>query len=409
MRILYVHQHFCIPRGAGGVRSYQMARSLIDAGHEVVIICGSAVGALTGLEGPYRFSMRRGIIDGIRVIEIDCRYKNADRFLLRAFKFLKFSLWSVLISLVEKFDLMIATSTPLTVGLPAITARWLRFKRVVFEVRDLWPELPAAMGVIRNRFVLAALSALEWMSYRSAVQLIGLAPGICDGIAKRGIDRACITLIPNGCDADLFQAPAMAVSRPVGVAETDLLAVFTGAHGIANGLDAVLDAARVLKERSRLDIKLMLVGDGMKKPALIKRAKEEGLDNVIFSSPIPKPELSKLMATADIGMQILLNVPAFYYGTSPNKFFDYLSAGLPVLINYPGWLAELIIEAKCGYAVPPANPIRFADALEHAADHRAELPQMRAGSRRLAERFDRNVLSQDFVRIIEKAGGSSGK
>jgi glycosyltransferase involved in cell wall biosynthesis len=300
---------------------------------------------------------------------------------------------------------MIATSTPLTVGLPAIAARWLRRKRVVFEVRDLWPELPAAMGVIRNHLILSALSALEWMSYRSAVQLIGLAPGICEGIAKRGISPERITLIPNGCDTDLFRVAPGTVSRPPGISDTDLLAVFAGAHGIANGLDAVLDAARVLKERNRHDIKLMLVGNGMKKPALVKRAREEGLDNVIFKDPMPKPELSKLMASADLGMQILLNVPAFYYGTSPNKFFDYVSAGLPVLNNYPGWLAGLITEEKCGYAVPAADATRFADALEHAADNRKELQQMRAGAHRLAERFERNVLSRDFVRVIEKAGG----
>ncbi len=405
MRILYVHQHFCIPKGAGGVRSYQMARRLLDVGHDVTMICGSHVGAQTGLHGAYSAGVRRGNVDGIRVIEIDCGYKNADRLLLRALKFVKFAVRAVWISLVERYDVMIATSTPLTVGVPAVAARWLRGKRVVFEVRDLWPELPAAMGVIKSRFVLFSLSALEWMSYHSATRLIGLAPGICDGIAKRGIDREKISLVPNGCDADIFQAAGEPGDRPAGVANTDLLALFTGAHGIANGLDAVLDAARVLKQRNRNDIKIMLVGDGMKKPALMKRAQEEGLDNVVFSKPVSKGELSRLMASADLGMQILLDVPAFYYGTSPNKFFDYLTAGLQVLNNYPGWLAELIVEERCGYAVPPRDPVRFADALEHAADHRAELLDMRAGSRRLAARFDRDVLFKDFVDVIERANG----
>src|SRR5690606_20968193 len=248
---------------------------LIDAGHEVTMICGSHVGAKTGLEGPFSSGIRRGTVDGIRVIEIDCRYKNADPLAIRALKFLKFAARAVWIALVEKYDVMVATSTPLTVGLPAIAAKWLRGKRVVFEVRDLWPELPAAMGVIKSRFVLFLLSALEWASYHSAEQLIGLAPGICEGIAKRGIDPARITLIPNGCDYDIFQAASARGERPAGVAETDLLALFTGAHGIANGLDAVLDAALVLKQRNRNDIKLMLIGEGMKKPALVKRAKEE--------------------------------------------------------------------------------------------------------------------------------------
>jgi glycosyltransferase involved in cell wall biosynthesis len=382
-----------------------MARRLIDAGHDVMMICGSSIGATTGLHGPFSVGVRRGAVDGIRVIEINCEYKNADRFLVRSLKFVKFAIWAVALSLLEKYDLMIATSTPLTVGVPAVAARWLRGKRVVFEVRDLWPELPEAMGVIKNRFVLLSLSALEWMSYHSAARLIGLAPGICEGIAKRGIDPERISLVPNGCDADIFQAPGEPVSRPQGVSDTDLLVLYTGAHGIANGLEAILDAARVLKERNRRDIKIMLVGDGMKKPALMKRADEEGLDNVIFARPVAKGELSRLMSSADLGLQILLDVPAFYYGTSPNKFFDYLSAGLPVLNNYPGWLADLITQERCGYAVPPRDASRFADALERAADNRAELLDMRAGSRRLAAKFDRNVLYKDFVDVIERASG----
>jgi glycosyltransferase involved in cell wall biosynthesis len=382
-----------------------MARRLIDAGHDVTMVCGSHVGAATGLQGPYSGGVRRGAVDGIHVIEIDCDYKNADSLLVRALKFMKFAVRAVGIALVEKYDVMIATSTPLTVGLPAIAARWLRGKRVVFEVRDLWPELPAAMGVIKSRFVLLSLSALEWLSYHSATRLIGLAPGICDGIAKRGIERDRIALVPNGCDADIFGSDGGSAIRPAGVAESDLLAIFTGAHGIANGLDAVLDAARVLKQRNRNDIKLLLIGDGGRKAALVKRAAEEGLDNVIFAKPVSKGDLSRLMSGADLGMQILLDVPAFYYGTSPNKFFDYLSAGLPVLNNYPGWLAELITQERCGYAVPPRDPARFADALERAADNRKELLEMRAGSRRLAAKFDRNVLFKDFVDVVERAGG----
>lgn len=405
MRILYVHQHFCIPKGAGGVRSYQMARRLIDTGHDVTMLCGSHVGATTGVQGPYSGGVRRGIVDGIHVIEIDCGYKNSDSLFVRALKFVKFAARAVGIALVEKYEVMVATTTPLTVGVPAIAARWLRGKRVVFEVRDLWPELPAAMGVIKSRFVLWSLSALEWASYHSATRLIGLAPGICEGIAKRGIERDRIALVPNGCDSDIFDSDGGPAIRPAGVAESDLLAIFTGAHGIANGLDAVLDAAAVLKQRNRNDIKLLLIGDGGKKPALVKRAAEEGLDNVIFAKPVAKGELSRLMAGADLGMQILLDVPAFYYGTSPNKFFDYLSAGLPVLNNYPGWLAELITQERCGYAVPPRDPARFADALERAADHRHELLEMRAGSRRLAAKFDRNVLFKDFVDVVERAGG----
>lgn len=215
-------------------------------------------------------------------------------------------------------------------SVPKPAPRWLRRKPFVFEVRDLWPELPKAMGVIRNPVVLWAMAVLEWISYRSAHRLIGLSPGIVEGIARRGVPRERTAMIPNGCDLDIFAAPAEPW-RPQGVADGDLMAVFTGAHGIANGLDAVLDAAAELKRRGREDIKLVLIGDGKLKPQLQARAEAEALNNVVFHPPVPKARLAGLMAAADVGMQILANVPAFYYGTSPNKFFDYIASGLPVL------------------------------------------------------------------------------
>mgnify|MGYP003332598044 FL=1 len=151
------------------------------------------------------------------------------------------------------------------------------------------------------------------------------------------------------------------------------------------------------KKRQRTDIKLVLVGDGMQKKALLERAAELQLDNVIFHDPVNKAKLAGLMASADIGLQILANVPAFYYGTSPNKFFDYISAGLPVLNNYPGWLAELITKEQCGFAVPPENPQAFADALEQAANQREKLIEMgRNGQQVAREQFNRSILSQKF-------------
>jgi glycosyltransferase involved in cell wall biosynthesis len=192
--------------------------------------------------------------------------------------------------------------------------------------------------------------------------------------------------------------------RPLGVAPTDLMAVFAGTHGIANGLDAVLDAAAELKVRQRNDIKLVLIGDGKLKSALQLRAQSLELDNVVFHSPVNKQTLAGLMANSDIGLQILANIPAFYFGTSPNKFFDYIAAGLPVLTNYPGWLADMITEAGCGYAVPPNNPVAFADALESAAENREKLRDMGQRGYNLAKaKFSRDLLASRWVEWVTAA------
>lgn len=403
MHVLYFHQHFSTPQGAAGTRSYEMARALLRAGHSVTMVCGSYGQGHTGLDAPFDRARRRGIVDGIDIIEFDLSYGNQMGFAQRVGVFARFAFGSVRVALREPADVVFATTTPLTAGIPGIVARWLRRKPFVFEVRDLWPELPRAMGVITNPVLLWLMSGLEWASYRSANRLIGLSPGIVEGIAARGVDRSRIAMVPNGCDMALFGTPGPAW-RPEGVRDDQLLAIFTGTHGPANGLDAVLDAAAVLRDRGRDDVRIALVGHGRDKAQLQTRARAERLDTVLFLDPVPKTRLAELMRGADIGLQILRNVPAFYYGTSPNKFFDYISAGLPVLNNYPGWLADMIVEHDCGFAVPPDDPVAFAEALIRAAEDRAGLRQKGENAGALAAHsFSRSVLAEQWVEWVTGA------
>ncbi|MCG9584126.1 glycosyltransferase family 4 protein [Vibrio tubiashii] len=385
-----------------------MAKRLIHHGHSVTMVCGTYGGGETGLVSAFKKGKREGYVDGIRIVEFDLAYSNSDSFITRSMTFAKFALKSIGLAFTEKYDVLFATTTPLTAGIPGIFARWLRGKPFVFEVRDLWPELPKEMGVIKNPVVLGLMSALEWVSYRSAHRCIGLSPGIVEGIKKRGVSPSKIELVPNGCDLSIF-GQAVNSWRPQGVSGSDLMAVFTGTHGVANGLDAVIDTAQELKARGRSDIKLVLVGQGKLKSKLELRAKKLDLDNVIFHPPVNKEKLAGLMESADIGMQLLANIPAFYFGTSPNKFFDYISAGLPVLNNYPGWLAGMIQEVKCGYTVDPDNSAEFAEALEHAADNRNDLVEMGVNARLLAEReFDRKLLADKWVSWVVGTKSSSG-
>ncbi len=398
MHVLYFHQHFSTPKGAAGIRSYQMAQALVREGHQVTMVCGSYGLGSTGIDTPFKNGSRTGVVDGIRVVEYELAYSNRDGFVQRAILFLKFALRSLKLALTEDFDVAFATTTPLTAGIPGIAARWLRGKKFVFEVRDLWPELPRAMGAITNPLVLVLMSVLEWVSYRSAHRCVALSPGIKEGIARLGVPSDRIELVPNGCDLEIFSELKVERWRPAEVAPDDLMAIFSGTHGLANGLDAVLDAAKVLKARRRTDIKLVLVGDGKLKRTLKERAQNEKLTAVVFLDAVPKAQLAGLLASADVGMQILANVPAFYYGTSPNKFFDYLAASKPVLTNYPGWVADLITEADCGFAVNPENASAFADALEAAAADRNKLRLMGENAGKLARsHFNRNSLAKDWV------------
>lgn len=400
MKVLYFHQHFTTPSVGGATRSYEFSRKLIERGHKVTLVCGET--AKLDLPSTESKDVFRGDIDGIDVIQIKIPYSNNDGIAKRAFTFIKFAWKGIQVAMKEEYDLLFATSTPLTAGLPGIWMKWFSIKKskFVFEVRDLWPELPKALGM-KNPILLWGMSVLEKLSYKKADGCIGLSPGICEGI-KRIVPEKKIELIPNGCDLDIFRPGNRENLQLNGVSPIDTVAVFTGAHGIANGLESVLDMASVLKQKNRNDIKITFIGDGKVKSDLVKRANDEGLDNCRFFDPVPKTVLNKIVSSADIGLMVLKNVPAFYYGTSPNKFFDYIASGLPVVNNYPGWLSDMIIENNCGLVVPPDNAEAFADAIIELADSPEKRKVMGVNSRSLAEKqFSRDDLAYKFVSFLE--------
>ena len=367
----------------------------------MTMVCGS--GGLKGwsLAAEPGRGWLRGVVAGIDVIALPLPYSNRDGLAKRALTFLRFALRSLVIALRQPCDLVFATSTPLTAGVPGIMAKVFRGKPFVFEVRDLWPELPRALGM-GNPLLLGGMSLLEWLAYRACDRAVGLSPGIVEGIRRRAKPGLPVTMIPNGCDLEIFH-PRLRGPVPLpGITAGDFVAGFTGAHGVANGLDAVLDAAAVLQRRGRTNIKLVFVGDGKEKDRLGARAKREGLENCLFFEPMPKAQIASLTASLSCGLMILKNVPAFYYGTSPNKFFDYVAAGIPVVCNYPGWLADLIGVNACGVAVQPDDPEALADALVRLATDPGRCQEMGRRARLLAEReFDRDQLAADFCEVIE--------
>jgi glycosyltransferase involved in cell wall biosynthesis len=405
MRILYFHQHFSTPSGSAGTRSYEMAKYLVSKGHQVTMVYAPADRGYTHSKGKGKKSEQRGEFEGIDLIEFALFYSNKMRFHQRAWVFLRYSIKSIKLIFTEQYDLVLATSTPLTAGIPGIVMKMTgKNKPFIFEVRDLWPELPKAMGVINNPLLLGLLSFLEFLSYRYADAIIALSPGIQEGILKKIKHPKTVALIPNGSDLDFFAPGKVDKTIFPGVGNDDFVATFTGAHGYANGLEAILDVALYLKNTPYYNkIKLVLIGDGIKKQALMQQASSLKLENIIFLDPIPKIQLVDFLNATDVGLMVLANVPAFYYGTSPNKFFDYISAGIPVLNNYPGWILELIQTHHCGVGVSPEDPKAFAEALVMLYHSPEKLMEMGINARKLAVGlFDRKILAEDLEKLCKK-------
>ena len=271
------------------------------------------------------------------------------------------------------------------------------------------PSCPS-QGVVRNPLVLAALSGLEWLSYHSADACIGLAPGICEGISERGISTSRIASIPNACDLELFhpqrqgeaKQPELIAGLPQRIPPGSFVAAFTGAHGLANGLDAVLDVAAELKRFDRHDIQLLFIGDGRCKPALKERVAREGLDNCHFLPPISKPQLAQiLLQSVHVGLMVLTTfLPSI--GELPPTSSSTTWPVACCVNNYPGWLAELIREHHLGIPVPPRDPEAFAKALIRLADQPALVASMGANARTLAEsKFSRRLLADQWRQVLE--------
>jgi glycosyltransferase involved in cell wall biosynthesis len=402
MHVGYIHQHFATRSGAGGTRSYEMSRRLIAAGHRVTMICGEY--ALAGHQFTSDQHVAEFVVDGIRVLCVREPYANRMGAARRVLAFVRFARAAERLVARLDADLVFATSTPLTVGLPGMKGARRLGVPFVFEVRDLWPELLIAVGAVRNPLLTWYLRRLERRIYRAADRIYALAPGIRDGICRTGYPAERISLIPNCCDLDLFRPEARGPLDARFGAPDDFRLVFAGAHGIANGLDAVLDAAAELRRRAVTGVRFVFIGTGGEKPRLMARCAREGLQPYVsWIEPMPKEELGRVIASMDVGLMTLKNLPGYYYGTSPNKFFDYIAAGVPVLNNYPGWLADLIHEHRIGQVVPPDDPVAFADAVLQLRHQREERPELGRRARALAEaQFSRDGLGQQFVEGLER-------
>lgn len=398
MHILYLHQHFSTPDGSTATRSFAFARALAARGHRVTLATGRYQGAETGLAGPFRGGRREGRVAGFQVVEWDIPYANAMGIAARGIAFLRYAAAAARLALREKPDLVIASSTPLTVALPALCAKALRGIPFLFEIRDPWPELPRAMGVLPAP-IAPLMEILANLACRRAAAVVALSEGMAETARVRGADPARVQVIGNGCDLDLF-GPHIAPWRPAEAAPWEVLALYAGAHGRANGLGVVLEAARLLAMQGETRLRILLVGEGAEKAALMRAA--AGLPNITFLPPMPKRDVAGLFAGSQIALHILADCPAFAAWTAPNKLMDGLAAGRPVISNVPGDAARLLTEGSVGIAVAPHDAAGLAAALVSLVEDPARRASMGAAARSLAVRqHDRRLLAARFVALVE--------
>lgn len=403
MRILYIHQFFATRESSLGlIRSYEFSRRWAEQGHEVTVITSSSR-LPKGYEASF-FS--EGMIDGIRVRSVRVRYSNYMGYGRRMLSFLQFMFGATwLASTAGRSDVVLATSTPLTVGIPGWLAARLHRTPFVFEVRDLWPEAAIQMGAIKRHGLVGRLAkAAERFLYRRAAHIVALSPGMAAGVIGEGIPPERVHMVPNSSDLDLFEPgdkDAELVAR-YGLAGKFVVG-YTGAIGPSNAVeDNVPDAARLLQKRGRDDIVFVIVGEGKSLPELESRI--EGLTNVVLTRcTMPKAEIPRFTRTADALLVLFANRPILATN-SPNKFFDGLATGRPMLVNQPGWTRELVEENDCGMYFPVEDGTALADAVERLADDTEMRVRMGSNARALAEhQFGRDALAEQVLEVLRDA------
>ena len=381
---------------------YEFARRWVAQGDEVTVV--TSVYDKSDLDP--RGVVDRVDIEGIDVRVINVRLSNKHGILARLFTFSWYAVCSCWYSLTIPADVVVASSGPITVGLPGLIARWIRSRALVIEVRDLWPEGAIQLGRLRGAVFVRAARWFERVCYQNASAVIALSEGMSEDI-KRRYPKTSVHIVPNSCDLSLFGAnSAVPNEGPGGPITRPNLVVYTGTLGTMDDCEQILDAASVLKERGRDDIAFALIGDGSEREALEIRADNAGLEQVSFVGLLPKVDVVGWLRRATCSLVVFKDVPVLAT-SSPNKLFDALAAGVPVVQNTQGWIRDLLAGHQCGLTVPAGDQAALANAIERLCCDEALRDQMATNARLVAEElFDRDMLAERMRRVLLEAAGA---
>lgn len=405
MRILFLSHYFPPERNAPAARTLAHCRRWAAAGHAVTVVTCAPHHPRGVLYTGYRNALRHvEYVEGVRVVRCLTFLAANEGTWKRSASFLFYLVSAVCCALVEERpDIVIATSPQFFCGWAGVVVSTLRRRPLLLEVRDLWPESVEAVGALSARLVLRLLEMLERGMYRAARHIVTVGDGYRTGLMQRGVAPEHVSVVMNGVDGDLFvpRNRDRELAERLGV-DGRFCVTYCGAIGMAHGLEVVLRAAGILRERGRSDIVFLLVGDGARLDALRGEALRSGLDNVVFAGAIDRSAVPAVLSVSDACLVHLRRTRTFT-NVMPSKIFECAAMARPIILGVSGFARDFVTKAGCGICVEPENEgdlvaaaLRLVDDME--LRHRLGA----AGRAYVIERFDRGRLAERYLRIIER-------
>jgi len=394
MKILYFYQYFSTPKGAWGTRVYEFAKEWVEQGHEVTVV--TSIYAKSDLKAT-KF-VEEQYIDGIKLKIVNLEINNKQHFLKRIYTFILYALVSIWFALTYKADVVISSSGPITIGISGLIAKWFRKRKFVFEVRDLWPEVPIALGVINNKVLIKFAYWFEKCCYLNSDLIVSLSPGMESDIRSR-FPTSNVISIPNSVNVDLFSSDEV---KPLPSLFDKSVAIYTGNIGHTNNSELLYDASLILKERNIKDIVILLVGDGPQKSDLMNRKTKEENSNFEIFDLMPKQDLVNLIKNSLVSLIPLQNLAVLNH-SSPNKLFESMAAEVPVIQTTQGWIKDLVEESMIGYTINSNSPDSLVEKLLKLRDDKVLRNNMAINAKKIAlEEFDKKVLANNMLKSIKK-------
>jgi colanic acid biosynthesis glycosyl transferase WcaI len=386
--------------GAPQARLYELGRRLQDMGHEITVLTGMPNYPTGRVFPEYRHSLRRAErMDGMRLVRTWLYPSISSRALPRVLSYLSFGLSSFLLGVwgLGRQDVVIIESPPLFVVPFALLISRLVRGRAVMMVSDIWPQ-----GLIQTGHLTAesmsgrVLLALEKVCYKHSAAVALTNPGAAQEIRSR-FPNLPVTVISNGVDIGMFRGElrSQEVRERYGCGPEEFLFGYCGLHGLAQGLEVILEAAARLRERR--DIKFMMIGDGPTKRDLLEKARQMGLMNVMFYDAVPKRQMPEIVAAMDVSM---IPLAARMPGTMPSKVYEALASGVPVLAP-KGCEAEALVNGyDVGACYEPRDVEDFVHSVVALAD-RERWNRQRQNCLAACGRFDRTKIAARTERVLQ--------